>query len=417
MAMATGGCHSPHPGPAAHVHGRGHNYQRIPLAHESDGHGHGDHSEQSHAAEHDDHSSEEEEDGPGEDVSLPEDIYGAAIFSAIHDGVELRTNLDQDELAKWVNALRFAFVTVSLELGYVLQLSLLGCSYQFVVAPAVRAAQEVYAEYHAECFDAEGAFNAAKWEEWGQQKQEQLCGMVLSSFWLLYLLLCLFWIAAVREFRKTDHLRQSFWDVPDARSFQEQVEHAVGHFGDGHTRRVRRLAPQVKWLLLLCLILPKHVVALTVLVVGTWWLVACRGPTELFLAVLALSFVSELGGLLFEALYPFSLDREISELKLWRRKNTHGSALQREQWVTYLRCSIIWAVVLLGPYIYLCYLQDLPWLGVLPGYAGDVSCNSYWSEQTELLCTGWSAWKGASCFPYGSADTSELPPHPEVYGQ
>jgi len=368
--------------------------------------------------------SEEEDDdeegaaGPGEDVVLPEDIYGAAIYSAIHDSVDLHTGLDQDHLSKWVNGLRMAFVMISLCLTYALQVGIMGWSYRLFVAPSIRTAQELYTEYRAQCFETDGTFSEARWEEWGRAKQEQLCNLALSSFWMLCLLLSLWWMVIANEVRKTDRLRRSFADIPAARTFEEQVEHAC-RGADGQEHRVRRLVPRIKWMLTILMILPKYAMLFVLLALGTWWLTAASGPNELLVASLALAAVVKLDVLVFEAMYPFRLRREIVTTKLWRREEVQGKAFERRQWAAYLRSTLLWAVLFAGPYLYLLFLQGLPWLGVLPGsfeFNDGAACTQTWEEALAIPCSGWSAWKGADCFPFGSAGTDALPPHPEVYG-
>mmetsp|Transcript_50771 Transcript_50771/g.127992 ORF Transcript_50771/g.127992 Transcript_50771/m.127992 type:complete len:387 (+) Transcript_50771:83-1243(+) len=373
-----------------------HDYERIPAARDGQA-----------ADQHDD----EEDLKDGEDVDLPADVYGAVIFSVIHDSVDLMSGHDHDSLAFWINLVRVIFVVTSLVFNYCLQLSLLVWSHAAVVAPAVRNVQQLYKEYHAECFDTDGTFNEAKWEEWDSSKQDELCGTVLSSFWFLYLILCLWWMTMLNEFRKTDRIWRKFHAMPATRDYERQIE-----WDEDGTQRVKRIVCEIRWFLYIVLILPKHVISVGLLILGTWWLVATDSFGDLILNALALGFVIDIDELIFEAMFPAFMADQIDQVKLWRRRDKDPKAYQRVQWEHIRRSGIYWLVILVGVYVYLSFLQGLPFVGVLPGYAGDAECPGYWRRQTTMICNSWAVWKGAQCFPYGSAGIDNLPPHPEVYG-
>jgi len=59
-------------------------------------------------------------------------------------------------------------------------------SYWAVVVPAVRSAQHVYKDYRATCFDVDGTYNEDKCAEWPVENHDELCALVLSSFWFLF---------------------------------------------------------------------------------------------------------------------------------------------------------------------------------------------------------------------------------------
>lgn len=349
----------------------------------------------------------------GDDVQLPQDIYGAVIFSVLHDSVQLMAGHRHDEPAFKLSALRFAFTLASLALTYALQLGLLAWSYTAAVAPAVRSVQELYREYHAECFDADGTFNEAKWQDWGPVKQSRLCGLLLSSFWLGYLMLCLWWLAALAALRKTERLRRRIDSVDPATALGAGEKQLGGAAGEAH--HARSLHWQARWPLLLLLVLPKLAVGVTLLVVGTWWLLASEGLSDVILHALALGFTIRVDELVFEAMFPVFVEDVVAQLKPRRHHAADSAAAQHEQWEQYRWSAVYWVVILLGAYVYLSFLQGLPWLGVLPSRMDDVPCPGYWQEQTTMVCSGWAVWKGAGCFPYGGADAEELPPHPELY--
>merc|ERR1712060_723402 len=110
-------------------------------------------------------------------------------------------------------------------------------------------------------------------------------------------------------------------------------------------------------------------------------------------------------------MFPAFMADQIGQLKLWRRRSSDAKEYQRVQWEGLLRSGVYWMVILVGVFIYLSFLQGLPFVGVLPGYAGDAKCTGYWEDQKTMVCNSWAVWKGASCFPYGSAGTESLPPH------
>jgi len=317
---------------------------------------------------------------------------------------------DHDNLAFWINLMRVIFVVTSLLFNYCLQLSLIIWGYVAIVNPAVRSLQVLYKEYHAQCFDVDGTFNEAKFQSWDNDKHEELCNMVISSFWFLYLILCLWWMTMLNEFRKTDRTFRKFHAMPSTTHWEHQIERDE----DG-TQRVRRIVWEVRWFLYLVLIVPKLVVNLGLLILGTWWLSATESYGDLMLDALALVFVIEIDELIFQAMFPHFMAAQIEKVKLWRPFCRDPQEYQRVQWHQIVRSGIYWVLILGGVFVYLSFLQGLPFLGVLPGFRRDIECKAYWKEQKSLACNSWAVWHGAECFPYGTAGIENLPPHPELY--
>lgn len=334
----------------------------------------------------------------GEDVDLPEDVYGAVMYSVINDTIEILSEQDRDRLDRSINITRVAFIVTSVVFNYVLQLSLLVWSFHAVVAPAVLAVQKIYKAYHAECFNRDGTYDGDACDSWPEGQHNELCGMVLSSFWFLYLILCLWWMTMLSEFRKTDRIWRKIHGMKIAAGDDAQI--VVDEFG---IRRLKRIARPVKWFLFIVLVLPKHIISVVLLVLGTWWLVATASFADLILNALALGFVIEIDELIFEATFPISMTDELSRVKLWRPRRHSHAAEQKAQCRGYARSAVYWAVLLGGVYMYLSKLQCVPFLGVLPGYNNDIAthCVRYWKEETEMICSSWAVFKGNNCFPFG----------------
>mmetsp|Transcript_53564 Transcript_53564/g.114467 ORF Transcript_53564/g.114467 Transcript_53564/m.114467 type:complete len:399 (+) Transcript_53564:37-1233(+) len=353
-------------------------------------------------------SDDKEHEDAGEPVDISENVYGAVLFSVIHDGIELRSHQDHDRLQKYINVMRVTFVWVSLIFNYALQGSLLWFSYYWVVSPSIQNAQQLYREYHAECFDIDGTYNHEKCDDMPEERKDELCSLVLSSFWFLYLILALWWMTMLKEFRKTMQTWRKISHMPHTNSYEDQVEQ------DGDVQYVKRMVPEVKWLLFFIMILPKQMISVGLLFIGTWWLGVTDSMSELILNALALAFVIDTDELIFDALFPESMTEELSKVKLWR---TSRKTLELQRWAAYRRSAFYWLLVLLGVYVYLVVLQRLPFIGPMPGYMNDIHCESYWSKEEDLRCKGWAVWNGANCFPYGVGmdDSPQTPIISDMY--
>lgn len=331
------------------------------------------------------------------EIDLDEDVYGATIYSVVHDGYDIITGKDDDDLHYSVNLMRIVFVLFSLAVNYVMQFSLLYFSYFFVASPALARVQKIYKEYHIECFDDDGTYREDRWNAWSEDKRHQLCNIVFSNKFFLYCILCLWWMTCLNEFRKTEKMLRNFSKIATVN--QEMVEKAE----DDEIEKVVGFVPCVRPTLYLVLIVPKFLISICLLVLGSMWLSATDDFADLVLNAVALEFIILVDEIIFDAMFPSVIKNHLGNVKLMvERAAQTPEAIGQEMWDGFRRSWIYYAVLFLVVALYLEYGQRLPYIGVIPGYANDAACPVFWQERADRPCGLWSPLQGGDCFPYGA---------------
>jgi len=325
----------------------------------------------------------------GEEIEIDEDVYGVAIFSIIHDGTEILSDKNRDSVGLPVNVYRMVFAIVLLLTNFVLQVSMLVLAYQRVVAPSVHKVQSVYKQYRENCYE-EGIFRAQVWQDYDEVDKRHLCHMVFGSFWFIYGILFLWWGVMITEVRKNQRLvfiinklgRQN----KTMRAGDPDEMFVVGAGKEGCDLIVR-LTPLVRMFLYGILLLPKCVINLVLLVLGTMWLAATDKFEDLILNAVALEFVISIDELLFRAFIPVSVKQAMLQVRLWNQNDGEPGKFDPHTIVLGLVGSTGWYIVcLIGVPIFLTFGQTIPFIGVLPGFAYDIDCTDFWEKGTQRLC-------------------------------
>lgn len=394
---------------------------------------------------------------------LQEDVYGAALFSVVFFYRYSGTSGDRQSL----DIVRVVFVVMLLILNSVLQCGILLCSFSHVVVPAVTNVQKLYRDYHAYCFDVDGVYDEEMCKEWPDTSHDKLCALAIAHTPVLHLLILVWWMRVLIAFRETDLNWRRIYTLPSVNNTNTDCV-KTGVTGD---TIIYRTSFGVRWLLFAVIFIPKHVINLALMITGTWWLTAAASLQDLILNLLSLGFVIELDELAYGAFLPGVLKQEMREVKLSfgrrfrakerrhvgeynkaiktfpqfrdqlrREKQLTDDEIQTrwkrclpsEEWMqdqvkateqtqnnakeSYIRSTIYMVVLFFGSYLYTSVLQNLPFIGVLPGYLNDLQCASYWTMQWRTICNSWAIWEGARCFPFGISESQEgLPQAPEVY--
>lgn len=348
----------------------------------------------------DDGSQVESEDGDElegwELIELMPDVYGATTYSVIHDGYDLITGKDHDELTASVNGMRVVFCTTSLAVNYIMQFGLLYFSYFFVASPAVARVQNIYKEYHRDCFLADGSYSDAKWHAWPIDKKHQLCNIVYSNFFFLYCILVLWWMTILNEFRTTERKARYFAKV---RSVDDDM---IEMNEEDDTEKVVGFVPQVRCVLYMCIIAPKLIISVILLVVGSMWLTATEDFADLVLNAVALEFIIQVDETIFDAMFPNTVKNQIGNMRLMVMKAVQNpTSLNKEVWDGFMRSWVYYLAIFALVALYLQFGQRLPYIGVLPGYADDAACPNFWAQRASRPCGILDPLDGRECFPYG----------------
>lgn len=334
----------------------------------------------------------------GEQVEIDQDVYGAAVFSITYDFFEMFTGKEHDGLSIRTNVYRVSFVITLLFFNYVFQLGLLHFVYVYVAKPSVHEAQTLYRDYHRQTF-RNGTFSWSLWDKWDWNRRDGLCGLAFSLFPFMYMILCLWWILMLTEVRKTDRLWRRFRQLRYTGDPNLMVVRGKGT--DNEPNLIVGLTPFTRFFLYFVLLIPKYAIAILLWAVGTVWLVASDSFADLILNSVSLEFIICIDEILFEGLLPESVKKDIEQTRMVVQAEVLTGdpildTIEHEKKVKagYHRSTFYLFFVLLGVYLYLTYGQELPFVGVFPGYKNDAFCTKWWQEHTADTCT-----PGKECFP------------------
>eukprot|EP00811_Abedinium_folium_P030733 NODE_4945_length_1827_cov_14.175882.p1 GENE.NODE_4945_length_1827_cov_14.175882~~NODE_4945_length_1827_cov_14.175882.p1 ORF type:complete len:369 (-),score=68.96 NODE_4945_length_1827_cov_14.175882:587-1693(-) len=335
----------------------------------------------------------DEIDEEGDDVDLPEDMYGAVMYSAIFDFFEILTGRNHNGLDLRLNILRLSFVVLILTVNYLLQLGLLYWIYVYVVGPSVHLAQRIYRDYHREIYTKEGQFIWEAWEEWDHYSKSEVCGIAFGSYFFMFAIQWLWVVTMVNENNKTEQLLADIRAVAITTDANQMID---SEESDGKVR-VKRLTPFVRFFLIAIVIIPKFVVGFSLLVVGVTWLTATDDFSDLILNAIALEFVVGIDNLLYEAMLPKSVVQAIQNTKLFIRAKKQTKREKEADVLWHFVKSTGWVVFSVATvYLFLGHGQYIPYAGVFPGYAHDTACPIFNAKMSKRLCTS-----DKDCFPYG----------------
>eukprot|EP00811_Abedinium_folium_P033369 NODE_6338_length_1681_cov_5.433719.p1 GENE.NODE_6338_length_1681_cov_5.433719~~NODE_6338_length_1681_cov_5.433719.p1 ORF type:complete len:369 (+),score=61.81 NODE_6338_length_1681_cov_5.433719:139-1245(+) len=337
--------------------------------------------------------SAEEVDEEGYDVDLPEDMYGAVMYSVIFDFFEILTGRNHGGLDHRLNILRLSFVVLILTVNYLLQLGLIYWIYVYVVGPSVHLAQRIYRDYHREIYTKEGEFIWEAWEAWDVYSKSEVCGLAFGSYFFMFAIQWLWVVTMVNENNKTEQLLADIRAVAITTDADRMID---SEEPDGKVR-VKRLTPFVRFFLIAIVIIPKFVVGFSLLVVGMTWLTATDAFSDLILNAIALEFVVGIDNLLYEAMLPKCVVQAIQNTKIFIKAKKQTKRQKETEVLWHFIKSSGWVVFSVATvYLFLGHGQYIPYAGVFPLYAHDTSCPIFIARMSKRLCTS-----DKDCFPFG----------------
>jgi hypothetical protein len=345
--------------------------------------------------------SAEPEEPEGIEVDLPDDIYGAAMFSFVFDFYDIfgGGGENADDLHDSMNILRLIFITIVLLFNYTLQMGMLYWIYVYVVAPSVHTVESVYQKYHRDVFDAEGKYDHDKWKKWDEGDKDSLCGIAFASYWFMFAILCLWCYTMLIENRKTERLMKSVKAVEDCTDMKDMIQKSA----DGVPQIVKLTKP-MDWLIFLVIMVPKMIIGMGLLVIGCVWLMATDSFADLILNAVALEFVVAIDNVLFEAALPLTVAEKVAETKFFIKDTSPAQKDAREKYqkdktvMGYYRSITYFFGVWVFVALMMSYGQYIPYLGVFPNYAHDAECPSYQARISSRICM-----QGEECFPFSES--------------
>jgi len=330
------------------------------------------------------------EEPEGREIDMPEDIYGATMFSIIFDFYDICTpGSDADELHTSMNIMRLCFIFCVLMVNYLLQCGMLFWIYAFVVLPSVHVVENVYQKYHAEIF-TDGKYDTDKWEAWDMGNKEELCGIAFANYWFMFAILILWCYTMLIEVRKTERLGKDLKAVEDCTDLADMIDMS------GDAPRFVKLTKGIDWLLYLVIIVPKFIISILLLLIGCVWLTATDSFGDLILNAVALEFVVNIDNLLYESAMPMTVCEKVAETKFFVAKSPESNKQKLDKTVGGYRRSMMY---FFGVWVFVALLmsfgQNLPVAGVFPSYSHDAECPGFQAQISKRICQ-----QGDNCFPF-----------------
>jgi len=338
-------------------------------------------------------TSDGEGDSDGEEHPLDQDIYGAAIYTMIHDGESIVTWSEQDVLDRRTNLVQILFVMMALLVNFTLQFLVLGSSFGMVINPLKRHIREVYSKFRSECFPA-GAFPAFNWTSWADYpNKDGLCNIALTKTDFLAAILWIWTLTMFEEMKKIEHQARVLLSIrPTSNPYK-----MVSRDEDTGVFRIKRITPCLRAALICTVVVPKIMIVVFLTIAGFVWLTATDLFADLILNAVALGFVIHIDEQIYLALLPNSVKAQMARTVLWSPRPPEKTAKESEDEICnelmrsffYLVSSVAIVAIYLGPGQWL--------FPILPGFNGDI----------DLLCKERRAVRkpmcidDSDCFPVG----------------
>jgi len=306
--------------------------------------------------------------------------------------------------------IRLLFAFGCLVTNLVLQFMLLFWVNEFVVNRSVNAMQTQYVHYHEQYFSKDGRFLEQAWANRDMLGDSALCEAGISNPGFLWGVLFLWAAKMLAEFRQVQRLHKHISNLPKLPAHLG-VDHMVAE-SDDNTYVIVGLNPVTRLSLYLLIILPKFLINVILLYIGSRWLTATLQFGDLILNALALEFIVNIDELILESFFPERMKFQIDDTKfgLPRPPQALHSPEEANQLMwDYTTSMILVVFIALVMYVYLVYAQQ-----VLPGYSHDIhACPQFMSEVYTPKC----GFLAKDCFPYGhrSDTTSVQSPRPSTH--
>jgi len=323
---------------------------------------------------------------------IPEDSYGAAILAIVKDMHYIGSG---EESENRMSGARFMSSIVLLFLNLICQFLILWFISKHVVRPAVRAVQLLYRDFHKTIYDEEGMFQMESWHEW--EMKAELCQMAMTNHVFYYLILFLWSMSMMQEFRTAERLFRNIASMPPCVEEEEMLE-AVGSSG----MSIVALTSTARNALYVLVCFPKLLISGFLWWCGAEWLSATTSFQDLVLNTVAMTFVTQIDEVLYMALLPVSYKKCVKDINftVWQCKTEEEK--RKNEINAYWRSAtyLIFGTVI-QVFVYSNYLQ-----AVLPSDMLDevkINCRSYLEKLVPLCDRQEFEAEGGmhSCFPYG----------------
>eukprot|EP00927_Polykrikos_kofoidii_P006831 TRINITY_DN12771_c0_g1_i1.p1 TRINITY_DN12771_c0_g1~~TRINITY_DN12771_c0_g1_i1.p1 ORF type:complete len:568 (+),score=86.20 TRINITY_DN12771_c0_g1_i1:331-2034(+) len=299
---------------------------------------------------------------------LPEDTYGLAIASIMHDLQHLAK--DGGSKHDWLRRLRLLSSSLLVFVNIAVQIAMIYFIMQYSAAKAVQDVRTGYDAYEKHMYDgrvfltefgnarglSDKHFIPTNFQTLADDVKSVVCRIPLSQPAFLGLILMIWSLSVVGELRESINLFTRLMATGTADSMKEAVE---VHDSE---EVIMRMTCCVKSCIFLFVLLPRLLIAMVLLWLGCRWLAATADFQNLVLNGVGLEFVLNLRCLMYTALVPQRSHRDVQRMRIVI------AAEGGEPTPVSLLGSFVWgAVAVAWVYSYIYVLQS-----VLPYYGWDV---------------------------------------------
>lgn len=313
---------------------------------------------------------------------LDPDVYCAGVATVVRDIAALAAGTGSVPLR--VTRLITGFLIVAVAIA--LQVWVITMMKKLVAAPQIREIREIYSRFEFVMYGSNKShmivtadgfhrgldkmyYKPEYFEHLSRDEQDLACRIPFSQPQLLFPLLLIWTLAVVNDLRRTgDLFVRLILATPTISSMRESIK----EIGDDRYVIVG-LTRRVKSALFGLTMIPRVLIDVTLLWIGSKWLMATPDFTELLLNSVALEFILLLKNILFSAVMP-DRSRRATENTLIQPWNKREPA----NYVVFMSAFGLLAVAVLWTWSLMFYLQD-----VLPQYRADVEpvCAKLIAEQ------------------------------------
>jgi len=217
----------------------------------------------------------------------------------------------------------------------------------------------------------DGYYNETNFDNLSLANKNLVCRVPLSQPWFLFGVLFIWTLTVLSHLRIAINLCNRIYHLPTLTSMEQSLKTR----SDG-TDEVVGLTRCLKVVLLWGVQCPRIAMNGILLWLGARWLVATLGFGDLFLNALALEFILNLSGLLYEAMVPHN-----SKLLVQKTLIPHVYKRENENCCNMFGMFLIGILAIVLVLSYMIFLQ-----GVLPHYKWDVStvCQHFLNQELAL---------------------------------
>lgn len=333
---------------------------------------------------------------------IPSDAWMAYLFTLVQDYPTILSGKKLERAEREVYY-RAVLSTLTWAANLALQGGMLYWIATMVTLPAVRSAQNLYASYRTISYNSAGQFDETRFQD--LEDKSETCQIAMSSHIFLAAIIFLW---ASQMFKELRQVYRRFRDLNSLPALPAGLadEYMCQRITSGEGVFQQRkyvfccLTNRTYYSILACVTIPKVLVSLGLMILGSVWLTASESFADLILNALALEFVTGIDELMFLVFLPARLSSTLSDFfiavpQLEEENEDADVANRKEMRAAYKRSGVFLFLVLTYTIVFVIFQP------VIPRFAWDLQkgCEAYLAQVNVPFCKPFE--KG--CFPFPEA--------------